>query len=104
MSPHPVIIDRGLLRRRQRRALAGDTPTFLIERVADDLNERLAAVLRHFEVAADLGTPTPHLKNVLVQSGKVEAIIAANALLAYGLDFRTPMVRNVQQLAVAADE
>jgi SAM-dependent methyltransferase len=39
--------------------------TFLLERVAGDLAERLSAVLRTFEVAVDLGTPSDAVRRVL---------------------------------------
>src|SRR5262245_5838213 len=79
-SPHPVIFDRSLLHRRRARALALGPSTFLIERVAEELADRLATVLRQFEVAVDLGTPTAALRRVLAESGKVGTIIAVDAL------------------------
>src|ERR1700745_3993407 len=54
--------------------------TFLIERVAEDLSDRLATVLRRFECAVDLGTPTDAVRRALAASGKVGTIIAADAL------------------------
>jgi SAM-dependent methyltransferase len=51
------LFDQSLLRARQRRALALGPANFLLVRVAGELAERLAAVLRRFELAADLGTP-----------------------------------------------
>ena len=68
-----------LLRARQRRARALGPETFLIDRVADELGERLAAVLRQFERAVDLGTPTDAVRRVLAASGKVGTIVAADA-------------------------
>jgi len=53
--------------------------TFLIDHVAVELGERLAAVLRRFAIAVDLGTPTDALCRVLAASGKVGTIIAAHA-------------------------
>src|SRR5262249_52405080 len=50
------------------------------ERVAEDLSDRLAAVLRRFECALDLGTPTDAVRRVLAASGKVGTIIVADAL------------------------
>jgi len=73
----PGIFDRRLLRARQRRA-AAHPETFLIDRVADELGERLSAVLRHFDIAADLGTPTDALRRVLAASGKTGTVIAAS--------------------------
>jgi SAM-dependent methyltransferase len=57
MSANPLVFDRALLRRRQARARALGFETFLLDRVASDLADRLGAVLRDFDVAVDLGTP-----------------------------------------------
>ena len=51
--------DRPLLRDRLRRALAGAYPSFLLERAAEDLADRLGAVTRHYPLGIDLGTPLP---------------------------------------------
>jgi SAM-dependent methyltransferase len=74
---HPVVFDRGLLRARRVRAAALGPSTFLLERVAEDLADRLATVLRRFEVAVDLGTPTDALSRVLAASGKVGVVVRA---------------------------
>jgi SAM-dependent methyltransferase len=71
MASGPNIFDRSLLRARRQRAAALGAETFLIDRVADELGERLAAVLRAFDVAVDLGTPTGAVRRVLMASGKV---------------------------------
>ncbi|MDU6141580.1 methyltransferase domain-containing protein, partial [Bradyrhizobium sp.] len=60
----PVLFDRRLLALRQRRA-AGAPETFLLERVAEDLGDRLAAVNRSFTAAADVWTPGAGLKPLL---------------------------------------
>jgi len=72
----PPIFDRSLLRARRARALAHAPVTFLLDRVAEDLADRLAAVLREFPVAVDLGTPTDALRRVLAASGKSDRIVA----------------------------
>jgi SAM-dependent methyltransferase len=95
MSSGPTIFDRQLLRARQQRARALGAETFLIDRVADELGERLSAVLRQFERAVDLGTPTDAVRRVLAASGKVATIIAAEPAAA-GLA--------ASSLRVAADE
>ena len=77
MPSSPTIFDRQLLRVRQQRARALGPETFLIDRVADDLGERLSVVLRRFERAVDLGTPTDAVRRVLAESGKVATIVAA---------------------------
>ena len=53
----PVLFDRALLRARQDRARRGEPATFLLDRVAEDMEERLAAVTRDFSDVADIWTP-----------------------------------------------
>ena len=53
----PVLFDRGLLLARQSRALRLGPATFLLDRVAEDVEERLHAVLREFADVADIWTP-----------------------------------------------
>ena len=77
MPQSPTIFDRKLLRARQQRARALGAETFLIDRVAAELGERLAVVMRQFERAVDLGTPTDAVRRVLVESGKVATIVSA---------------------------
>jgi SAM-dependent methyltransferase len=101
VSSQPLIFDRGLLRRRRLRATALGPATFLIERVAEDLADRLAAVLRQLDCAVDLGTPTDAVRRALAASGKAGTIIAADATFSLtGGREGTPDSR----LAVAADE
>jgi SAM-dependent methyltransferase len=78
----PIIFDRKLLRMRQKRARALGPETFLIDRVADELGERLGAVLRQFERAVDLGTPSDAARRVLAASGKVTAVYGADSVIA----------------------
>src|SRR5689334_5039584 len=70
MAASPIVFDRALLRRRRRRAMALGPTTFLLERVAEDLGDRLATVLRRFDLALDLGTPGDAVRRVLAQSGR----------------------------------
>jgi SAM-dependent methyltransferase len=69
MAPNPnaapILFDRPLLRARQQRALRDGPATFLLDRVAEDAAERLQAVLREFNNAADIGTPGDQLRNAL---------------------------------------
>jgi SAM-dependent methyltransferase len=74
MSPSPTIFDRTLLRVRARRAAALGAETFLIERVAAELAERLSAVLRQFDHSADIGSPTNAVRQALAATGKVAPI------------------------------
>ena len=53
----PMLFDRALLRARQRRARKLGSADFLLDRVAEDIDERLHAVLRDFSSVADVWTP-----------------------------------------------
>ncbi len=61
----PVLFDRALLRARQDRARRLGPATFLLDRVAEEMAERLHAVLREFKSAADVGTPGAQVRNAL---------------------------------------
>lgn len=56
-STPPPMIDRALLARRQARAHRMGAEKFLLDRVAEDLAERLSVVTRRFTRAADIATP-----------------------------------------------
>ena len=58
----PLLFDRALLLRRERRAAELGPATFLFERVLDDMEERLSAVMRDFADIADIWTPTEALQ------------------------------------------
>ena len=53
----PILFDRTLLRARQQRAWALGQEAFLLDRVTDEMAERLHAVLREFPTGADIATP-----------------------------------------------
>jgi SAM-dependent methyltransferase len=53
----PILFDRALLHARQNRALRNQPATFLLDRIAEDMEERLHAVLRDFADVADVWTP-----------------------------------------------
>ena len=91
--PHPLIFDRRLLRARRVRAAAHEPATFLVERAAEDLAGRLSAILRKFDLALDLGTPTDAVRSAL--TNRVGAIVAVD-----------PVASQLagECLAVAADE
>jgi SAM-dependent methyltransferase len=99
MTEQPLIFDHRLLRMRRQRAAALEVPVFLIRRAADDLADRLAAVLRHFERAVVLGPPTEAVLEVLAASGKAGLIVAAAARV----DRRSEL-NKCDALAIAADE
>jgi SAM-dependent methyltransferase len=63
----PVLFDRALLRARQRRAEKMESAAFLLDRVAEDMVERLHAVLREFSSAADIGTLGNQVRNALTK-------------------------------------
>jgi SAM-dependent methyltransferase len=98
MSETPLIFDRALIRRRRRRANALGPATFLLDRAAADFGERLAAVLRRFEVAVDLGTPGTALRNVLARLGSVGTIVSMCAADA------VPEAPGAKETVVVADE
>jgi SAM-dependent methyltransferase len=61
----PILFDRSLLRARQERALKQGPATFLLDRVGEDMQERLAAVKRDFADVADIWTPGDALRKQL---------------------------------------
>src|ERR1700681_1303081 len=79
MAPNPttapMLFDRALLRARQSRALRSGPATFLLDRVAEDLAERLHAVLREFKMAADIGTVGDQVRDAVAgRVGKIARI------------------------------
>jgi SAM-dependent methyltransferase len=82
--PNPVIFDRRLLRARRARAAAMGPATFLLDRVADDIAERLSAVLRRFDMAVDLGTPTDAVRRAIAgQVGRIVAVVTDEEALPF---------------------
>ena len=77
MSSGSNIFDRRVLRVRQRRARRLTPATFLLDRVAAELGERLSAVLRKFDVAVDLGTPSDAVRRVLAANRNISTVVAA---------------------------
>src|SRR5437016_4417587 len=56
-SGAPRLFDRALLRARQARARKQGEATFLLDRVAEDMADRISAVKRDFADVADIWTP-----------------------------------------------
>ena len=81
-SGMPRVFDRVLLDVRRSRAVALGPATFLIDRVAEDLADRLAGVLRQFPLAVDLGTPTGAVRRALASTGKVGDVVAVGRVAA----------------------
>ena len=71
MVPNPdaalVLFDRALLRARQARASGLGPATFLLDRVAEDMAERLHAVLRQFKNAADIGSAGDQVRDAVAR-------------------------------------
>ena len=61
----PRLFDRALLRARLARAQELGPATFLLDRVAEDMAERLNAVLRDFKSAAEIGSVGTQLAGAL---------------------------------------
>ena len=78
MTNSPLIFDRKLIADRAERARALGPATFLVERAAGDLADRLSAVLRKFPLAVDLGTPTDAVGKLLAGHASVGSVVATN--------------------------
>src|SRR3982750_2139707 len=70
----PALFDRALLHARQRRAQAQGAVSFLLDRVAEDMSDRLAAVMREFDTAVDLWTPGEGLAVLRARLPSIERI------------------------------
>jgi len=77
LSEPLVLFDRELIRRRLWRAERIGFADFLIQRAADDLAERLAAITREFPVAVDLGTATDAAARLLAQLPGTTLVVRA---------------------------
>jgi SAM-dependent methyltransferase len=75
-----MIFDRPLVRRHRQRAAALGEVTFLLDRAAEDMADRLAAVLRRFDIAVDLGTPGEAVRAALARLGSIGTVIAADTI------------------------
>jgi ubiquinone/menaquinone biosynthesis C-methylase UbiE len=100
MTDSRLIFDRVLIRARRRRAAALGPAEFLLDRVAGDLAERLGAVLRRFEFAADIGTPGEAVRAALARLGSVGSIVAVDAVP----EARAPGTGKIANLVVADEE
>jgi SAM-dependent methyltransferase len=80
MTAAPVIFDRLLQRSRRRRAASAEATTFLLERVAGELADRLATVMRRFDVAVDLGTPGETVRVALRRLNSIGMVVGADVL------------------------
>ncbi|MFY9838548.1 MAG: methyltransferase domain-containing protein [Xanthobacteraceae bacterium] len=80
MTAAPLIFDRSLQRHRRRRATHGKGATFLLERVAGELTDRLATVLRRFDIVVDLGTPDDAVRAALLRLDSIGMVVGADVL------------------------
>jgi SAM-dependent methyltransferase len=81
----PILFDRELLRRRRRRALRGAPVTFLLDYVAAEMVDRLSVVKRFFALAADIGTPTAALRDLMRERNVAQTIVGVDALAVSGI-------------------
>lgn len=74
-GPAAIFDPRALAARRQRARHLGPE-TFLLDRVAEDLADRLGAVKRQFALAADIGTPADSVSRALKGSPMIGRLMA----------------------------
>jgi SAM-dependent methyltransferase len=103
MTP-PRIFDRPLLRARRERGLRLGPETFLLDRVADEFAHRLRLVLRRFDLAVDLGTPTAAVRTALVSDGAIGVTIAVDPLMGAAWRYSGHGAAAPPLMCVAADE
>jgi SAM-dependent methyltransferase len=72
------LFDQHAIQAHARRARALGPATFLIDRVADDLAERLSVVLRKFPRVADIATPTDAVRQRLANIGAIGTVVSAS--------------------------
>lgn len=99
MSRHANVFDRAVLAQRRQRAAALGPATFLIDRVAQELSDRLETVLRRFDLAVDLGTPTVAVRRALASLDTVATVVAAGP----SVDHPGARARDHAGLPVVAD-
>ncbi len=105
MAAGPILFDRELLRRRRVRALRGAPVTFLLDHVAAEMVDRLSVVRRSFALAADIGTPTAALRNLMRERNVAQTIIGVDALAVSGVkadEEALPFADGSLDLAVSA--
>lgn len=110
-ASYPLVFDRQLIRTRQKRALATGEPDFLLDRVVDDLVDRLLPVQRTFREVLDLGTARDaaalrlaHLwpEAIVVRAGPLATAFADGPLLRVVADEeRSPFGPEAFDLAVS---
>jgi SAM-dependent methyltransferase len=99
MSTPTLLFDRALIEARRRRARRIGPATFLLDRVAEDFADRLATVLRRFDCAVDLGTPTQAVRAALAGNDAIGTMIAVGR----AFDEADTVSADTVPLRVAAD-
>lgn len=94
--PHPF--DREALRAHRRRAAAAHGGNFLLDRIAEDLTERLSTVKRRFPLALDLGTPGDALARSLLAGGQIDRAVVCEPLAALRDPALAPRVGGDEEL------
>jgi SAM-dependent methyltransferase len=94
----PRLFDRALLGDRLRRAARLGPAAFLLDRVAEDMAERLHAVLREFSSGVDLGTPGDQVRDAIGASVRQLTAVALPAIDSEPLPFAPQSI----DLAVSA--
>ncbi|MBK5959221.1 SAM-dependent methyltransferase [Rhodoplanes elegans] len=95
----PHVFDRPLILRRRQRAVGLGAATFLLDRVAEDMADRLAATLRSFSRGVDLGTPGDAIRRALAGHPRLGTLIGVDALA----DGATAVDGSAAGVAVVAD-
>ncbi|WP_232631839.1 methyltransferase domain-containing protein [Methylobacterium sp. Leaf118] len=80
MSDPAPLFDTALARRRLARARGAGYAGFLMARLVEDVEDRLAAVTRSFPLALDLGTPVGDLGHRLRATGRVDRLVRLGPL------------------------
>jgi SAM-dependent methyltransferase len=86
MAEDALIFDRALLRQRRARAALLGPATFLLDHVAAELTDRLAAITRRFGLAADIGSLTAAVRRALRSTAQVDTLIGVAACDPFGHD------------------
>ncbi len=84
MSDNQNLFDSPLATMKRARARRIGAADFLAERAAEDLSDRLSLVLRPFPVAADIGSPTRHIAQLISAAGRRVIRIAPPGLAIEG--------------------
>jgi SAM-dependent methyltransferase len=97
-SSVPRLIDRRALRAHHVRALRGEPAWFLLDRVAEDMHERLHAVLRDFKDVAEVWPPLGTVRTI--PQGRYPSITAVGMFETE--DERLPLAPQSIDLALSA--